>query len=293
MNYKIIILSISITAIFCLGTFFYYYQDAIFDIYYRISQELRHPENLSIDKLISETERQISAPPPLRKAEGAPKAWLTKAGVLKWTNNQRDNYNLPLLAENPKLNLAAAIKAQDMLEKQYFAHESPTGKGPAELAEQAGYEFIAIGENLALGNFKNDEELVQEWMNSPGHRENILSPVYTEIGIAVIQGSFEEKKVWLAVQEFGKPLSACPRINEGLKIEIENHEKQISVLEKTLIAKERELQNIRPKRSPTYQQAVEEYNQLVEQYNQLVLKTKNLINLYNAQVQKFNKCLIQ
>lgn len=283
------------------------YQDEILDIYYRIGREIQRPENFSVGKLIEEveeyageTEKQVSTPPPLRVTEKTvplsvatktAKGKLTDSGVLAWTNQQRGSYGVAALAANPQLSLAAAIKAQDMLDKQYFAHESPTGAGPSDLAEETGYDFISVGENLAMGNFKNDEDLVQAWMDSPGHRENILNAAYMEIGIAVIQGVFEGEKVWMAVQEFGRPLSACPKVNENLKVQIENYEKQIDILGQELFFKESEISNFRPKRGPAYAQAVEEYNKLIEEYNDLVAEVKKMINLYNAQVQEFNACL--
>src|SRR6185369_15716694 len=117
---------------------------------------------------------------------------------------------LPALKENALLDKAAKKKLDDMFAQQYFEHINPQGKGPSDLAKSVGYDYIAIGENLALGNFKNDAELVQAWMDSPGHRANILNKQYTEIGVAVGQGTYEGKKTWLAVQEFGRPTSSCP-----------------------------------------------------------------------------------
>jgi uncharacterized protein YkwD len=92
-----------------------------------------------------------------------------------------------------------------MFENQYFAHESPTGEKVSDLAKKFGYDFLLIGENLAMGNFSSDEDLVLAWMESPGHRENILNEKYQEIGVAVKKGIFEGKEVWIAVQHFGLP----------------------------------------------------------------------------------------
>ena len=61
------------------------------------------------------------------------------------------------------------------------------------MAKKAGYEYISVGENLAMGNFKNDGDLVEAWMNSPGHRANILSFKYKELGVAVIKANMKEK----------------------------------------------------------------------------------------------------
>jgi len=123
------------------------------------------------------------------------------------------------------------LQLDDIFEKQYFAHISPEGLGPSDLAEKSGYEYIMIAENLALGNFKDDNTLVNAWMDSPGHRANILNNRYTEIGVAVGKGFFSESnennkeeiatEVWIAVQEFGLPLSSCPKPEESLLNTIE------------------------------------------------------------------------
>lgn len=265
----------------------------ISDFYNFTVQGLRQIEKTSFNDLVTEIEKQVSTPPPLRAVKDDPKALLTKAGVIQWTNTARTNYGLPPLTEKLELNLAAAYKAQDMLEKQYFAHVSPSGAGPAELAEKVSYEFIAIGENLALGNFKNDQELVDGWMNSPGHRANILSTAYLEIGVAVVQGIFEGKKTWVAVQEFAKPISVCPQIDQSLKTKIENYEDQLKVLDQTLVSKRAVIESSRPKRTPEYLETIKEYNNLVEKYNDLIAELKALITIYNTQVKLFNECVMK
>ena len=70
-----------------------------------------------------------------------------------------------------------------------------------------------------MGNFKNDQDLVSAWLNSPGHRANILNTRFTEIGTAVLKGFYEGREVWMAVQEFGLPLSSCPNPDSKVKIE--------------------------------------------------------------------------
>ena len=110
----------------------------------------------TFNQLIQKVEEEISTPLPLRAKEEALESFLTQSGVIQWTNIQRKNFGLPALKENSKLNLSAKKKAQDMIARQYFAHSSPSGEGVTDLAAAAGYEYIALGENLALGNFEND-----------------------------------------------------------------------------------------------------------------------------------------
>lgn len=271
-----------------LGTIFFFRND-ILDFYSKLSLRLPGVEKEFID-LLKETQKQISTPPPLRAEKETPESFLTREGVIYWTNIQREKAGLPVLKENTKLNTSAELKVQDMFKNQYFAHNSPAGQGVGDLVEKNGYQYILIGENLALGNFENDEILVQGWMDSPGHRENILNSRYQEIGVAVEKGIFEGKSTWLAVQHFGLPLSACSQPDEITKSKIDSNQTQIEELRNTLEVLLAEIQSIRPKHSPLYNQKIEEYNNLVSQYNAIIEETKTLINEYNNQVKIFNEC---
>ncbi|MDP2637123.1 MAG: CAP domain-containing protein [bacterium] len=247
----------------------------------------------SPQELLKELEKIISAPPPLRSSVDAPSSLLTTGGVLEWTNTQRITFGLQPLKLNEQLRVAAFAKVEDMFERQYFAHVSPIGQSAGDLATLAGYEFITIGENLALGNFEDDEKLVEAWMNSPGHRANILNSKYREIGIAVGKGNFEGSSRWLAVQIFGKPLSACPEPAPILRAEIEEFELNLDILQQEMLALREELENTKPKRGEEYNQKIDAYNALVNQYNELIEATKALVAQYNQQVSSFNACLSQ
>lgn len=235
---------------------------------------------------------QVLAPPPL-KIEREEIGFLTKEGVIYWTNKQREDFGILSLKEDELLNQSAQLKLRDMFEKEYFAHESPTGIEIKDLIDKVGYNFILIGENLAMGNFKDDKDLVISWMESKGHRENILNAKYQEIGVAVGQGIFEGKKVWMAVQHFGKPLSACVQPNESLKVQIEENEEKLESLEGTLSTIKSEIEKIKPKWSEDLKAKTENYNALVEEYNSLLRQTQTLINQYNNQVELFNECANQ
>ena len=244
---------------------------------------------------LQQAEQKVSAPPPLRASQQSPASTLTQAGVLKWTNIQRrDNGGLPPLALNAKLNAAAATKMKDLFAKQYFEHVSPTGVGPAELATQAGYAYVVIGENLALGNFKDDQALVQAWMDSPGHRANILGASYTEIGIAVGKGTYEGRTTWIAVQEFGKPKSACPTVDDALRQKIDADEATIKQWEAEAQQQKAELDAMAKPRTQAqrdaYNQKVDGYNALIRQINALSQQIQGEITVYNGQVQAYNAC---
>lgn len=243
-------------------------------------------------KVVREIKKDIAAPPPLRALVQAPTSYLTVAGVIKDTNAQRQqNGDLPALKESPELRDAAQRKLKDMFDGQYFEHVNPQGQGPSYWVEQAGYEYITIGENLAEGNFKDDATLVQAWMDSPGHRANILNTRYKEIGVAVGKGMFGGHMTWLAVQEFGSPLSACPPIDTAIKEQITANQATLDQEQQTLETKRQEFEATEPKRGGEYKQQVDDYNALVNQYNALVEKTKALVSAYNASVNAFNACV--
>ncbi|OGD53138.1 hypothetical protein A3J78_01020 [Candidatus Beckwithbacteria bacterium RBG_13_35_6] len=261
----------------------------IFDKLPEISKTIRITEK----EILENIKREINTPPPLRAKIESAQAYLTAEGVIRYTNLERQKNGLPPLAVNLLLNNSAAIKVEDMFANQYFGHDSPDGKNVDDLAESVGYEFIVIGENLAMGNFLNDEVLVQGWMNSPGHRENILNSKYREIGVAVLKGIYQGKSTWMAVQHFGLALTACPQPSKILLEQIKTNETLLVQMEEELLNKKTELEAASPKRRDEYSNyiaLVEEYNNLVEQYNQLVAETKSLIDQYNKQIALFNQC---
>jgi hypothetical protein len=161
--------------------------------------------------LLGLLQHNLVLPDPLRGAIDRPGGQLTITGILQETNRHRGLDQLPALDINQELNQAAASKLEDMFVQQYFDHVSPDGVTPSEIVTHTGYQHLRVGENLALGNYSNDAELVQAWMDSPGHRANILSHGFSEIGIAVGAGQFEGHTTWLAVQTFALPASSCPQ----------------------------------------------------------------------------------
>jgi uncharacterized protein YkwD len=239
--------------------------------------------------------QEISTPPPLVGDQNNPDSYLTRAGVIAWTNtNRQQNGGLPPLAENLQLDKAAQLKLADMFKQQYFEHINPQGVGPGDLAKQAGYNFIAEGENLALGNFTDDQNLLTAWMNSPGHRANILNVKYQEIGVAVGQGMYQGHQTWLAVQEFGKPASSCPSVDSNLKAQLKSLQADVNQLQPQLTALKSQLDSASPKTQSdydAYNQIVAQYNSAVEIYNNKVDTLKLVTNEYNVEVSAYNACL--
>lgn len=126
------------------------------------------------------------------------------------TNTERvQNGALAQLTLNPVLVHAAQIKADDMAARGYFSHNTPDGKEPWYFLDQVGYTYDAAGENLAV-NFTESSDVTRAWMNSPGHRANILSGKYTEIGIATAQGQYKGAPAIFVVQFFGHPKPVDP-----------------------------------------------------------------------------------
>ncbi|MFA5773318.1 MAG: CAP domain-containing protein [Candidatus Paceibacterota bacterium] len=217
---------------------------------------------------------------------------LSKDNVIKLTNKERyENGNLPLLTENQKLDLSAEKKLQDMFTSQYFEHVSPKGIGVGDLGEEVGYEYILIGENLALGNFKDDLSLVDAWMASVGHRANILNEHYTEIGVAVGKGNFEGKDIWMAVQHFGTPRSICPIIDQVLFGVIGLDQNKIKEMEENLTLRLDMINKRVLYEGMTYSEQINTYNSLINTYNNLIKDIKQKINDYNNQIRAFNLCI--
>jgi len=131
---------------------------------------------------------------------------ISRSVLVSLTNQTRQSSGLYVLSENSKLNQAAYLKAQDMINYNYFAHTSPSGKSPWYFLETVGYNYQHAGENLAI-DFLDSGEVFQAWLNSPGHRANIINSNFKEIGMAVLQGEFQGRQTTVVVQFFGTPMS--------------------------------------------------------------------------------------
>nr|WP_207753399.1 SafA/ExsA family spore coat assembly protein [Sporosalibacterium faouarense] len=104
--------------------------------------------------------------------------------VIRLVNIERSKQGLELLTANWQLSRVARYKSTDMRDKNYFSHTSPTYGSPFQMMEDFGLRFSAAGENIAMGQ-RTAQEVMNAWMNSPGHRSNILSPSFSEIGVGV------------------------------------------------------------------------------------------------------------
>ncbi len=108
--------------------------------------------------------------------------------VVDLVNKQRAANGLGMLTSNWELCRVARYKSQDMIDKGYFSHTSPTYGSPFRMMESFGIKFSAGGENIAYGQ-STPQEVMNAWMNSSGHRANILSPSYNQIGVGVAKAA--------------------------------------------------------------------------------------------------------
>lgn len=122
--------------------------------------------------------------------------------ILQLVNLERERVGLAPVVHNQTLENQATKYACEMIYYDFFDHVNPvTGSHLDERAQEFGYDFVAIGENLAAGQ-ATPQQAMADWMDSPGHRANILNPNFTELGVGVRTGG-EYHTYW--VQEFGRP----------------------------------------------------------------------------------------
>lgn len=108
--------------------------------------------------------------------------------VITLVNAQRAKVGLQPLKANWELSRVARYKSQDMAKKGYFSHTSPTYGSPFNMMESFGIRFTAAGENIAMGQ-RTPQEVMNSWMNSSGHKANILNPSYNQIGVGLAKSS--------------------------------------------------------------------------------------------------------
>ena len=105
--------------------------------------------------------------------------------VIRLTNVERAKYGLKPLTEDWELSRVARYKSQDMHDRRYFDHNSPTYGTPFQMMRAFGLSYRSAGENIAMG-YRTPQAVVTGWMNSSGHRANILNSSYTKIGVGYV-----------------------------------------------------------------------------------------------------------
>ena len=124
--------------------------------------------------------------------------------VVDLTNSERERSTVGGLVRSEQLDAAAQLKAEHMAAEGYFAHYSPSGVTPWHWFDQVGYVYAHAGENLAV-HFTDSRALVQAWMDSPTHRDNIVNEKFTEIGVGTARGRYQGFETVFVVQLFGTP----------------------------------------------------------------------------------------
>lgn len=127
---------------------------------------------------------------------------ITINSLLDQTNQARVQAGEPELVLSSKLDKAAYLKAQDMLEDQYWAHNAPDGTEPWKWFADVGYDYGEAGENLAR-DFNTTEAVMTAWLASPKHKANILKSSYQDVGFAVVDGELDGKPTSLVVALYG------------------------------------------------------------------------------------------
>ncbi len=245
------------------------------------SQYIEFPKETAIYKVFSRvtTIKQI------------PEISINSIDIIEATNKERVIAGLPPLSTNTFLDSSADLKVDDMIVRQYFEHQSPTGEGVSDLGKKVGYEYVIMGENLAMGTFTSSADIVMAWMESPGHKANILSKKYQDIGVSVKRGIYEGKEIWFAVQHFGTSRSVCPSIDGPLKKEIDAINQELRREEGSINALKKQLEAPGASADPEYQNNIQTFNKSVDDYNSKLQVSRQKIETYNIEVKEFNRCI--
>jgi uncharacterized protein YkwD len=134
---------------------------------------------------------------------------ISEEKIIELTNIERQKNNLNGLSSNPLLTQAAKNKAFDLIKYQKFEHNL-NGQKFSSWIKTTGYQYSFAGENLAV-DFVTSEGVLNAWLASKSHRENILNSKFTEIGVAIVEGKFQNKNSILVVQIFGTPLATLTK----------------------------------------------------------------------------------
>lgn len=163
--------------------------------------EIDSTDYILLKRIVIGTYRLPGAGTQIPSTGGSTAASAEVQEVLRLVNEQRAQNGLAALTLSDKLCELATLKAEDMVANGYFDHTSPTYGSPFEMMRQFGVTFSSAAENIAAGQ-RTPEQVMTAWMNSSGHRANILGQSYTEIGIGVAADS-NGRLYW--VQMFRRP----------------------------------------------------------------------------------------
>ncbi|PIS20648.1 hypothetical protein COT52_02780 [candidate division WWE3 bacterium CG08_land_8_20_14_0_20_43_13] len=153
---------------------------------------------------------------------------ISSSDIISLTNQARQNNGLSGLKYNEALSRAAEEKAHHMFNHDYWAHVAPDGTDPWYFIKAQNYDYIFAGENLAR-DFNDSHGVLDAWLASPSHRDNVLSGRYSEIGIAVVDGVLDGEQTTLVVQMFGAPVQIASVLPSESAVAISREHSSVAV----------------------------------------------------------------
>lgn len=153
--------------------------------------------------------------------------------LLQLINQQRSVAGLNQLTYNNKLSASAFAKAQNMCTEDYWAHTAPSGLTPWSFIDNSGYQYVSAAENLAEG-YSSDTRTVTAWMDSPGHRKNILNGKFADFGAGYITCELQGKQTTIIVTHFGtskESLTTASNYEQQKPVEPKTESKPVLVTE--------------------------------------------------------------
>ncbi|MGF1499060.1 MAG: CAP domain-containing protein [Elainellaceae cyanobacterium] len=164
----------------------------------------RYKLKLQTSEFLSSDPGDPSAPPS-DDSPGTPHSFVSR--ILELTNLRRSESGISPLTLNADLNEAAQLHSEDMALEDFFSHTGSDGSTPFDRIAETGYDYAVAAENIAAG-YATPEAVVEGWMNSPGHRANILNPTLKQLGVGYYfletdTGSVNHNHYW--TQTFGTP----------------------------------------------------------------------------------------
>ncbi len=130
----------------------------------------------------------VPATPPATETPSVSGLSAIEAEVVRLVNIERQKEGLQPLVASSELSNVARMKSEDMAKNNYFSHTSPTYGSPFEMMKQFGIKYNTAGENIAKGQL-SAQSVVNAWMNSSGHRANIMNPSFNKIGVGHYKSS--------------------------------------------------------------------------------------------------------
>lgn len=232
---------------------------------------------------------------------------LNASDIVKLTNEYRISLGLPPLLENFQLTHAAEYRANDMIRNSYYAHVNPvTGENPGDAITQANYQFRTYAENIAMGNFQSNRHIVDGWINSPGHRANIVNPDIREIGVAIVKDNttpLGRPSVYYGVQLFASPMPDCSPPSEADMALLQDMQRKNDDIWRRVDDRRREIDVLknridRETNTATRNRLITDYNRQVGAFNSLAAEAKGMqeslklvVHSYNDKINQYNICM--